>query len=198
MRKTLAAATVAGSLAVGGLVGSALGGPSLVGAVQEAPTTSPVGGWVQEALSGLVDDGTITQDQADAVATALEENRPERGPGGRGGPGRHLDTVAEALGMDATELRTALQGGQTIAEVAEAQGVDVATVVDALVADHTAHVQERVEAGELTQDEADARLADAEERATALVNGERPQGGPGHGPGPGPEGEGQAEEEGGS
>ena len=40
--------------------------------------------------------------------------------GAGGGPGRHLDgTVLELLDIDAETLRDALQGGSTLAEVAE-------------------------------------------------------------------------------
>ena len=171
MRKALAGATVAASLAVGGLTGIALGTPVLAGA---AETATGAASWVQDALSGLVNDGTITQAQADAVGTALEEARPEGGS--RHGGGRHLDlsVVAESLGTTEDELRTALEAGQTIAEVAAEKGVDVQTVIDSIVADRKARLDEKVAAGDLTQAEADERLADAGERATALVNGEAP------------------------
>jgi uncharacterized protein YidB (DUF937 family) len=184
MRKFIAAVAVATSVAAGGLVGGVFGAP-MAGAAQTA--TSAVG-WVQTALSGLVDDGTITQQQADAVGAALQEARPERGPGHHGP--MHLDTVAEALGMTPEELRTALDGDQTIAEIAAGKGVDVQTVIDAIVADHAARIDEKVAAGRLTQEEADAKRAAATERATAMVNGEMPAfrgGGPGHfGPPPPP------------
>lgn len=147
------------------------------------PATPP---WVSEVLDALVADGTLTQDQRDKVQTSLEAARPEggprgegRGPGGRhgrGGPG--LDAAAEALGVSADELRTALQDGSTIAEVAASKGVDVQVVIDAIVADMSAHVDEHLADGDITQEQADARKADAVERATAMVNGERPDGPP--------------------
>jgi uncharacterized protein YidB (DUF937 family) len=165
MRKTLAAATLAVSVAVGGAAGAALGGPTLAGA---ADTATGAVGWVQDALSGLVDDGTITEEQAEAVESALEEARPARGFG----HARHLSTVADALGISEDDLRTALGNGQTLAEVAESEGVDVQAVIDAIVAAHEEHLAAAVANGRLTQDEADELLADAEERATAIVNGE--------------------------
>lgn len=196
--KIIAAATVAASMAVGGLAGTVLGTPVIAGAAESA--TSAVG-WVQEALTGLVDDGTITQEQADAVDTALDEARPERGIGHHGF-GRHLDltAVSEILGLTEDEVRTALEGGQTIADVAAAEGVDVQVVIDAVVAAQQARVDEAVAAGDLTQERADELLADGVERATALVNGELGDlrggrggfggrhGGPGAADGPAPDG----------
>lgn len=177
MRKSLAAATVAASITIGGLAGAVLGTPGLAGA---AETAANAASWVDEALSGLVTDGTITQAQADAVETALEEARPERGPG-RGHPHPHLEVVAGALGMTADELKDALTEGTTIAEVAASKGVAVDTVIDAMVAAQKAHLDEKVAEGDLTQEQADERMEHAEERATAIVNGERPERGAGPG-----------------
>ncbi len=112
-------------------------------------------------------NGTITQAQADAVVAALE-------------------AAAGVLGITADELRTALQGGQSLAEVAQSQGIDVEQVVSALVAELKAHLDEEVASGEHTQAEADQKLAGATERIRAFVNGDAPApGGHGHGrPGP--------------
>lgn len=174
MRKTIAAA----SIAVTGLGVLGLGATAMAGAQDDS--SDDEGGWVQDALGGLVDDGTITQDQADAVEDALQDARPEHGLGGGFGPhgfalgpGR-LSTVAESLGVEEDELRAALEDGQTIADVAEEQGVDVQDVVDDIVAAQQERLDEAVADGHLTQEQADEILAGAEERATAFVNGERP------------------------
>lgn len=179
MKRTITAAAVAASLAVGGLAGAVLGTPVVAGA---AETATGAASWVQDALQGLVDDGTITEAQSEAVATALEDTRPE-GRLGHHGFGRHvgLTTVAEALGVTEEELRTALSDGRTVAEVATEQGVDVKVVIDTVVAEARERADERVAAGDLTREQADEVLADAEERATAFVNGDGPalRGGPG-------------------
>jgi hypothetical protein len=193
VNKKIAAGVLAGLLA-GGAAGVALGVPSLSGAqestttpAEQAPADSTAiparGQWITDALAPLVTDGVITQAQADSVAAALETARPERG-GMRGG-GRGLESAATALGITADELRTALEGGQSIAQVAEAKGIDPQVVVDAMVAELKTHLDEEVAAGEHTQEEADAKLADATERITAMVNGELPMGGPGGHGGPG-------------
>ena len=179
MKRTITAAAVAGSLAVGGLAGTVLGTPVVAGA---AETATGAAGWVRDALQGLVYDGTITEAQSEAVATALDDARPERWRGHHGVGGHAaLATVAEALGVTEEELRTALSDGRTVAEVAAEQGVDVQVVVDAVLAEVRERVEQRVAAGDLTQEQADEVLADAEARATAFVDGDGPalRGGPG-------------------
>ncbi len=138
---------------------------------------------LREMLQPLVDDGTLSADQADAVVAHMVENRPERdgprGPG-RGGPGRghrgaHLETVTELLGIEAETLRAELQGGATLAEVAEANGVATDELVAALVADAMERIDEAVAEGKITAEEAAEKEAQLTERVTARVNGERPE-----------------------
>jgi len=158
------------------------------------------GDWAKSVLDGLVAKGTITQAQADEVLAALKAARPDR-PKGRGFAVGKLDAAASALGMTVEELRTALQGGQSLADVARAKGVDVAKVVEALVAQMKTHLDQHVASGQITQAEADQRLADARARIRAFVNGEVPagkpglglgRGGRGHGPKPGAPADGTA------
>jgi hypothetical protein len=185
------------SLGAGLVVGSAAGliaVPAISGAQTSSSTTAAATApadrpdpsvRLNETLKPLVDAGTITQAQADAVIAALQADMPahgERGPGGKGGPG--LDVAAQALGMTTDELHTALDGGQTLAQVASDKGVNVQVVVDALVASATNHINEEVTSGEITQAQADQKLADLSQHVTDRVNNPRPEGGPrgGHGP----------------
>ena len=191
---TFAALGLAAGLAAGGAAGLVVAVPAVSGA-QSTSTTAVDGSTttdtgrpdpgthVNDALAPLVSDGTITQEQADKVAEALKDAMPQGGRGGgmgRGGPG--LDAAATALGITADELRTELEGGTTIAEVAAAKGVDVQTVIDAMVAQAKTHLDEEVAAGEHTQEEADQKLADLTERITDSVNNGMPARGD-HGPG---------------
>jgi hypothetical protein len=144
-----------------------------------------------EVLQPLVDDGTITADQLTKVVSALDAAGPmggghgpggDHGPGGPGMPGGRghgLEIAATTLGITADELHTALDAGQTIADVASSKGVAVQTVIDAMVAEATTHLAERVTAGDLTQAEADAKLTEITARITDMVNNGRPEGGPG-------------------
>ncbi len=155
------------------------------------PAAAPeMGTRLRETLQPLVDDGTITAEQADAVTAQLVENRPERGEGGfgegrgsgghRGGPGMFAGGVAsealtDLLGIDAQELRTQLRAGATLAEIATAQGVEVQAVVDELVAELDERLTNAVENGRIDQAEADQKLADAEAKITDMVNNGRPE-----------------------
>ncbi len=187
MRKKLAAAALSASLLVGGAAGAVVLVPGAASAASSA-TSAVAPQWVTDALNGLVGKGTIDQSQADAVAQALADARPADGGGHHGGPGRNLSAAATALGMTEADLRTALESGQTIAQVAADKGVDVQVVIDALVADANAHIDAEVTSGEITQAEADARKADVVQRVTDMVNNVRPAGGPGGPGGHGPHG----------
>ena len=83
--------------------------------------------------------------------------------GGGFGPGLHsqaaLDAAAKALGMTSDELSAELWGGKTLADIAEAKGVDIATVKAAveaaIVAETKTAIQQAVTDGTLTQAKAD-------------------------------------------
>jgi len=81
-----------------------------------------------------------------------------------------LAVAATALGMTEAELRTELEAGKSIAQVAETKNVDLQVVADALIAQHKAHIAEHVTEGKLTQAEADEKLANLEARITEMVN----------------------------
>jgi len=88
--------------------------------------------------------------------------------GGWGDPGAVLETVADVLGMAIDDLRTEIHGGKSVAEIAETQGVDTQTIVDAIHAEVEQWVQQGVTDGRLTQEQADLIL----ERLTEF-DGER-------------------------
>jgi hypothetical protein len=88
------------------------------------------------------------------------------GRGGFGWPGggqwTMFDTAAEALGMTPEELFAELRTGKSLAEIAEAKGVDVQTVQDAMSAARgearKQAIQQAVEDGRMTQEQADQML----------------------------------------
>jgi polyhydroxyalkanoate synthesis regulator phasin len=167
VRKKLIIATAAGVLTLGGV---AVAVPVLADTDGETSVVDRI----KSALSGLVDDGSLTQEQADEVATTLSDAGLGHG-GHHGGDRIGLETAADALGLTEAELRTALESdGTSLADVAQAQGVDVGTLVDALVQAQQDRIAQAVEDGRLTQAEADQRLADLEARVTERVNSDDP------------------------
>ena len=159
LRETLQALVTAGTIDASEV-------DAIVTALQTKPTTPPAadttGGRPDKAtmlkarLQTLVDDGTLTSSQLDAVVAALEAARPMGGHGGRGHDGQNhggdrgekrqemLTAAADAIGITADELKTAIEGGQTIAQVAEANGKSVQSVIDALVAQATTDLTQRI------------------------------------------------------
>lgn len=81
-----------------------------------------------------------------------------------------LSVAASALGITEAELRTELEAGKSIAQVAEAKNVELQKVIDALVTERKEHIAAHVTEGKLTQEQADAKLADIEARVTEMVN----------------------------
>lgn len=122
---------------------------------------------LRETLQSLVDDATITAAQADAVTEHLVENRPERDhrPGRRGldGHGRNNAVVADLLGIDRETLRAELQAGNSVADIAEANGIDVQSVIDALIADAQSHIDLAISHG-VDEERAAERLERVSER----------------------------------
>lgn len=201
MRKSIAATALAAASIAGIGAGITLGFPGIsnaetatttagTGATTTDPTTSTATARpdrstiVNDALAKLVTAGTITQAQSDAVAKALTDALPAKGMDGRGGRvgGASLTVAAKAIGISEADLRTALQGGQTIAQVAATHNVTADAVAAAIKADLQTRLAAQVTAGTITQAQADERLAGADARITAELNEVGHAGGPG-GPG---------------
>jgi hypothetical protein len=112
------------------------------------------------------------------------------GPGGGRGPlrGAGLEAAAEVLGMTTDELITALRSGKTLEELAEEAGVDVQEVRDAIQAARAtelrSRIQQAVEDGTITQENADW-LLEGLDKGFIGVPGGFGLGGP-RGPGFGP------------
>jgi hypothetical protein len=138
---------------------------------------------LKNRVDASVKAGHITKAEGDALKARIDENAvPLLGPGrGRfehGGRGHHgpghlhgLDTAAKYLGMTEASLRTALDGGKTLAQVAKDRDRSVDGLVDALVAEKKADIQQHVKEGRLTQAQADEFLSGLKARITDTVNG---------------------------
>ncbi len=195
-RKGLAFGLSAGLIG-GTAAGLVLGVPGLTGAASDAgepaalvqqvddtvaPTDVPAdrepGDRLREVLQDLVDDGTITASQADAVTEHLVANRPDRGghhgPRGRFGRAAISDAVTDLLGIDAETLRDQLLEGNSLADVATANGVDTQTLIDTLVDEAEARVATALEEGRIDEAKAADITSQIEDRVTDMVNRDRP------------------------
>jgi nucleotide-binding universal stress UspA family protein len=107
-----------------------------------------------------------------------------QGPGGQGRGGNQrsglmghwgdstnslVAVAADVLGMERADLVAELQTGKTIAQVAQEQGVDPQTIVDAFIAIRAEILAEAVANGCITQEQADLMLEHLAEEATTRV-----------------------------
>jgi hypothetical protein len=134
--------------------------------------------------------GKVTKEQGDAMKTAIDSGKaplvnvaPGRAAGGFGhgfhrgfgdGPFGGLDAAAAYLGVTEQQLMTDLQNGQSLADVAKAQGKTADGLAAAMSADAKKNLAAAVSAGRLTQAQADSIEADLQQRVTDQVNGTPP------------------------
>ena len=135
-------------------------------------------------LDAEVAAGTITTAQESARLTELSSHVDEMvnstGPpagvhGGSGGPGSAA--ILAYLGLTQAELRADLQNGQTLAQVATAQGKSVSGLEAAIVADAKTHLDAAVDAGKLTAAQEATMLADIGSHVADMVNSTGPPAG---------------------
>lgn len=137
-----------------------------------------------DRLATAVENGRITQEEADEKLAELSTNiaervntppseRPERpGRGFRGNRGLGSGEVLEELGLTVDDIRAGYEAGQTLAETAAAAGVSEADLVDALVAQATERAETAVEEGRIDADRAAEVLDGLDERITERINAE--------------------------
>src|SRR4051794_40177762 len=147
-------------------------------------TTGPACGTktsLRDVLDGLVADGTLTQEQEqkilDAVKAAHDANKADAKTQRRGEKGPRVRAIQEAaqvaagkIGITIDELKTAVKGGQSVADLATAHKVAPADVEQAIVEAGTAKVDAAVAAGTLTEQQGGFLKARLPEMANAFVN----------------------------
>ena len=114
--------------------------------------------------------------------SATSSNVAQQAAGMRGGPGKNVAAIASVLKLTEAELKTQVQSGKTLAQIATAQSVSVQSVINVLVADMQAHIAEELASGEITQAQATTKLASVTAKATERVNSVQPARGEGNGP----------------
>ena len=117
---------------------------------------------VAAMVPGVANAATPTTSTAPAAKTAHPKLRHLRH--------HEFKVAADTIGVKPAELRSDIKGGQSVADVASAKGVSVDTVVNALVNDASAKIDQAVTNGKLTQAQADAAKAKLPTLVTKLVN----------------------------
>jgi uncharacterized protein YidB (DUF937 family) len=136
---------------------------------------------VGDRIDAAVAAGRITQAQGDALKQRINSGGaplffgPHRAFGHFGHFGlRALDATASYLGVTRAELRSELEGGKTLAQVAQAHGKSAQGLIGALVAEAKQHVDAAVAAGRLTQAQANDLLNGLRDRIASRVNSRAP------------------------
>lgn len=148
-RKSLRYLTGAG-LVSGGLVVGAL--------------FSPIG------IAGAQTEDTTPDATTEADATESTERDGERGHKGRKGKGARMSSFLETSGLTIEQVREGFEADQSLAQIAEANGVDSDGVKADLVAAKTERINAMVEAGRITQEEADAKIAELDDKIDEKLN----------------------------
>jgi hypothetical protein len=143
---------------------------------------------------GKTRDGLIAalvQASTNEITTLVDQKNPFPAPPA-GAPGfgfrvegNELAAAATYLGITEADLRTKLQAGSSLAQIAAAtSGKSRDGLIQALVADATKNIDAAQSAGKITADQATKLKTDLTQRITQMVDATRPAGGPGFGPGP--------------
>lgn len=161
IRTTVITAAVAG--------GSILGLVGVTGFADAATDT---------AADPVAAAAALVGDNGDAVDAATRAERREARQAARAA---YHQEIADLLGLDVDTLKEAVREAGNLADVAEANGVDTAAVVDLIVEQKTERIDAAVEAGRITAEEAAEKSADLAERVRTRVEEGRPERGDGEG-----------------
>ena len=146
---------------------------------------------LKKRVDAAVDAGRLTKAEGDRIKARIDAGeaplffgapRFGPGPGGFRHPdrgfehrrGAGLDAAASYLGLTPAKLRSALEDGKTLAQVAKDRGKSADGLVQAMLDEKTKRLDAAVQARRLTKAERDDLVAGLKERITDLVNGRFP------------------------
>jgi hypothetical protein len=196
-KKKLAAGAVAAAALAGGGAALAAGGigtgadeQAVIDAAAKELGVEPeaLESALENALGARIDAavaaGRLTEEQAAELKERLNDGELPLFGGRGGGPGHHggrglglhggelVDSAAAYLGLSEDELRSQLQDGKSLADVAAAEGKTVAGLKTALRAAAEEKLADAVESGKLTDAQRDEALERFDEWLDDLVTRE--------------------------
>jgi hypothetical protein len=148
--------------------------------IEPAKLTDALKKALENRVDAAVAAGRLTKAEGDALKARIESGDTPL----LGGPfhefhhfghGPGLDAAATYLGLTEAQLRTELEGGKTLAQIATAHGKTVDGLVNALLDAAKKRIDAAVDAGRLTRSEADSLLAGLKDRITDVVNDRFPR-----------------------
>lgn len=122
-------------------------------------------GAFEDTLAQMVKDGKLTQAQADAIRARVESRQPCSGKGAFGGHGfvkqivsKYLpdlaSQVAQGLHLSVDQLKTQLQSGKSLSDIATAQHVSVSQLQSLVKSAVQGEISKAISNGDLTQQQA--------------------------------------------
>jgi hypothetical protein len=138
-------------------------------------------------INAALDEGKITPEQAEQALGRLDAaldramNFSRLADGGRGRDlgrdalGALVGALAEQTGLEPSAILQAARNGQTLADIATANGVDPQAVIDAALAATDEHLQQAVDEGKITPEQKADLLARASEFYANVIDQPLPE-----------------------
>lgn len=147
--------------------------------VEPSALSSALENALKNRVDAAVDAGRLTEEQGEALKERIDSGDTPLVFGGFGhgdfGHFHHfgnLEAAATYLGLTEAELRERLADGDTLVEIAKAEGKSVDGLVETLVDAADKKIDDAVADGRLPEERAADLKEGLEERITDLVNGE--------------------------
>lgn len=147
--------------------------------IQRSALDSAITSAGNSTADAAVQQGTLTQAQADALKARVQAGELAALWGGRGKHGggprvagvqqAMLDAAARTLTLTTDELVTQLRSGQTVAQLAQAHNTTEQAVIDAALAAAKTQLDQAVANSTLTQAQADTIYAELQQRGAQLL-----------------------------
>ncbi|GAV25388.1 hypothetical protein ciss_13210 [Carboxydothermus islandicus] len=133
--------------------------------------------WFKKLAAGLVVGGLLLTAVPATIFAADTTTTPAlvqtmKGYGARLGQtfGSMRDSIAKFLGIDTTTLITERQSGKSLAQIAQEKGKSETDLVNFIVKERTAQLDQLVKDGKITQAQADLAKSQMVERVKANIN----------------------------
>lgn len=113
----------------------------------------------QQMISNAVQRGVITQDRANKMEAILQKHPGmlpffgHRAPG-KTGRKADLNQVAQALGMNVSDLQSQLHGGKKLPDIVQQQGLTMQQFREKMLTQREQVIQQDVSSGKMTQQQA--------------------------------------------